>query len=235
MSSVAARSAWIAASALLALVLAACDAKPDPTNAEPAQRPKDALRELIAAWHRHDLASVQALLLPDRAASTIDTLLATREFLSANDALVAHVREHVSPGAARAIDQSYFAGSLDVLSPRVDLLDEVIRGDEATVAFTVDGRIPAHHARLVLVEGRWRYDPGPGYDPALPAAFRRMAEGLRLMLDDLRSGKLDAALRERPERIIDEVRLRLSPGLRMLPAPASGPTTTTRDTISPPP
>jgi hypothetical protein len=47
-----------------------------------------------------------------------------------------------------------------------------------------------------------------------------MAEGLRATLRDLQAGKLDPAeMRRDPNKLIEAVRVRLAPGIRMLPTP----------------
>ena len=51
-----------------------------------------------------------------------------------------------------------------------------------------------------------------------------MARGLRNVLEDLERGRLPASdLRDHPEELIEEVRLRLLPGVMLLPAPSTQP------------
>lgn len=166
-------------------------------------------------------------MVAGRAADAARTLAAIDEFLLANRLLCEHVRDRFGPGMAQLIDQSHIAGNLDVFSPYVELVDEEVNGDEAHVSFTVDGRLPLKRTRLVRVDGQWKYDPGDGYATNLPDAFRRMAEGLRLVLDGLKRGQPAAErILEKPEVLVEEVRVRLIPGVAMLKpttAPASGP------------
>lgn len=167
------------------------------------------------------------LVVAGRAHQVVKTLMAVDEFLRANRALCDYVRDEFAVGLSQSIDQSRWGASLDIFSRYVELIEERIEGDQATVSFTVDGRLPLRHARLVRIDGVWRYDPGPGYSPQLPTAFERMARGLRQVLDDLKSGRVSAnAVRADPQRLIEEVRVRLLPGVKMLPA---APTTQPHD------
>lgn len=168
-------------------------------------------------------AKMEELIVPERRHEVSRTLVAVDDFLHANAEICRYVREHVAFGAAQAMDQSALVAHLDIFSPYVELLHENVEGDRATVAYQVDRSLPLKYAELRRVDGRWLYDPGPGYLPEIPAAFGRMARGLRQVLAELRSGRLPAEeLRANPDRLLEEVRLRLAPGARMLPK-RSGP------------
>ena len=160
--------------------------------------------------------------MPQRVGEITATLTAIDEFLTANEQLFGYVRDHISGGVARVIDQSDIAGTLDIFSRYVELVDERIDGDAAVVTYTVDGQLPVRETKLVRIDGTWRYDPGEGYDPQFPAAFRRMAEGLRMVYDDLRSGRTPADVRNNPDKLIEEIRLRMLPGVQMLPRGKGG-------------
>ena len=162
---------------------------------------------------------LRRLVVPERAHEVVKTLVAVDEFLMMNKALCDYVRENFTLGLSQSIDQSRLGRNLDVFSEYVQVIEQRVDGLRATVSFTVDGRLPLRRAELVKVDGGWRYDPGEGYDPQLPAAFQRMARGLQHVLDDLKSGRLAAdTLRAEPELLIEEVRVRLIPGIKMLPA-----------------
>jgi hypothetical protein len=188
----------------------------------PSPGPRAVLEELIAARASGDQAAIAARVHPDQSAGLVRVVLAVDELLAANTRLMELVRSRIGPGLAASIDQGHLADYLDILSRHVELLDERISGDEATVAFVVSGRLPTRRARLVRLDGQWRYDPGEDHPPALPAALREMARGLRQVCTALESGQLDpAAVRERPELLLEEVRRRLKPGVEMLPPPPS--------------
>jgi len=158
------------------------------------------------------------MVAPGRGAQLIRMLTAVDEFLSANELLCDHVRDRFTSGLSQSIDQSRWCAGLGIFSQYVSLISERIEGDTAEVAFTIDDRIPVHRVQLVIVENEWRYDPGAGYDERLPNAFQRMAKGLRQVLGDLESGQLtDEQIRTDPARLVEEVRLRLSPGIKLLP------------------
>lgn len=164
--------------------------------------------------------AMESVIVPGQAEAVVRTIVAIDGFLAANRALADYARAEFSSGLAASLDQSHLASHLDVFSTDVELVDETIAGDRAEVSYLVGGRIPLKRTHLVRIDGRWRYDPGDGYDSALPAAFDRMAEGLRQLLVDLRSGRLPREpYEQRPEMLVEEVRLRLAPGIRLLRRP----------------
>lgn len=186
----------------------------------PAVSPRETVARLIEARRTGAYQAMTPLIVPARAADVLTTLVAVDDFLSANQQLCDLVRDKVGLGLAQTIDQSFRAYYLDIFSKYVELLDEQIAGDDATVSFTVDGHLPALHAHLRIVAGSWRYDPGPGDYMQLADAFGRMARGLRQVVAEIESGRLSAAqLRDDPELLVREVDIRLRPGVKLLPAP----------------
>ncbi len=104
------------------------------------------------------------------------------------------------------------------------MLDERIAADAAEISFTVDGRLPTRRTTLRRAGSSWLYDPGDGDGQALADAFRKMARGLEQVAIDLRSGRLPAEeVRRNPEKLANEVRLRLLPGARLLPRAGAPP------------
>ncbi|MBW7905015.1 MAG: hypothetical protein LC135_06805 [Phycisphaerae bacterium] len=183
--------------------------------------PRQVLERLVELRQRADYRAMEALIVTARRHETIRTLAAVDDFLAADRDLGSYVRRHVSIGASLAIESADWAANLEIFSRYVEFRGETVEGDSAEVTFQVDRRLPLKVARLRRVEGVWQYDPGPGYQPELPAAFHKLARGLRQVLDDLRSGRLSAEeCAARPERLVEEVKLRLTPGVQMLPAGA---------------
>jgi hypothetical protein len=209
------------AALLATLALAGCDRwGPSPHAKLPDQSPRATLEKLIAARRQALYRDFEPLVVPGRCDELVNTLLAVDEFLSANQLLCNAVRERFTSGLSQSIDQSFLGTNLGLFSRYVELVSEQIDGDRAVVAFSVDEKLPLQHAELTLMDGQWRYDPGTGYNPQLPAAFQRMAKGLRQVLDDLKNGQLPANLvNDDPQRLIEEVRVRLQPGVKMLPGP----------------
>lgn len=186
--------------------------------AEPA--PREVLERILELRAKRDYQQLRTLIVHPRAGEVITTLIAVDEFLAANDALCALLRQKVGVGVAEMIDQSHLGSTLDIFSRHVELLDERINGQRATVGFLINHEMPARDAHLVRDGSGWRYDPGGGYDPALPEAFRRMAAGLRDTADALRDGRVSLQeIRGNPEKLVAEVALRMGAGVRMLPAP----------------
>lgn len=196
------------------------DAAPKSAVAAPAQAARQVLEQIVQARQRGAESELRRLIVAERADAVVDTLAAVDALLAANQALCDYITREVGAGIVPAIDQGKLGRNLDVFSPHVAIVDERVDGDSATVAFTIDGRLPAQHARLVRVEGAWRYDPGAGYSAALPAALRRMAAGLREVLADLESGRLLLAdVRRDPTVLVEHVRKCLTPGVALLPPP----------------
>ncbi|MBL8877483.1 MAG: hypothetical protein JNG88_00050 [Phycisphaerales bacterium] len=181
--------------------------------------PSDVIREILRVRHASQYSALSDLVLADRADDVTRTLVAVDDFLAANQALCELIRGQVGPGVSARVDQSHLADHLDVFSRYVELIGEEITGDRAVVRFTIDGKLPAKSAELWRIEARWRYDPGAGYSTELVAAFEKMTEGLRGLASEFRAGTADvAAFRDNPDKLVDEVRLRLAPGVRLFPA-----------------
>jgi hypothetical protein len=217
-----ARPVWIGLYLLVAA--AGCerapDASPRTAAAAPAQSPRQVIERIVQARARSAEKELRGLIVAERAEAVVETLAAVDELMTANQALCDYITREVGVGIVPAVDQGRIGRNLDVFSPHVAVVDERIEGDKATVTFTIDGRLPAQHARLKLQERAWRYDPGEGYSAELPAALRRMASGLREALEDLESGRVALAdVRRDPAVLIEHVRQCLTPGVALLPRP----------------
>jgi len=204
-------------------MLPACGPASAPETLQ-AGSPRQVIQRILAARARADYVDIERLTVPERAAGVVATLIAVDDFLQADGELSRYVRDHVSVGLSQLIGCSAWASDLEVFSPHVELVQASERGSEAEVSFTIDGRLPLSRARLTRRAGRWLYDPGPGYDENLPRAFAAMARGLRMVRDDLAAGRIaPEAVRADPQRLLEEIRLRLAPGAGLLPAANSTP------------
>jgi len=184
------------------------------------------LRELRA---QRRYAELRSLVVPERGPEVVTTLLAFDDFLDANRQLCTWIRDHVGLGLAETIDQSYMGDFLGIFAAHVQLLDERIRGDEATVSYTVAGQLPAQQAILRRVNRVWRYDPEGGYSAQLPQAFHELARGLDRAREELESGRLSPEqVRVAPERLAERVRTHLAPGVKLLSAARRAVEATTR-------
>jgi hypothetical protein len=192
----------------------------------PGNSPRAVIEQLIALRDRAAYQRLGELIVPEGGRRVVDLLMAVDDFLNANAALCGYVQREFTVGLSQSIDQSYWGGVLGVFSAHVELIDQHVDGDKASVAFLINGQLPLQRAELRLLDGGWRYDPGPGYDQRLVEAFGEMARGLRRVLADLNEGRLSAtAIHADPQRLLEEVRLRLSRGIALLPPPpASRPT-----------
>ncbi|MFH1748223.1 MAG: hypothetical protein ABIG44_14405 [Planctomycetota bacterium] len=216
------RMTWFAA--LLFGFLIICNSCSRSPSSQPADSqgatPLDTVNKLIAAHGSRAYNEMKPMIVPERVADVLTTLVAMDDFLDANHQLCNIIRERVGLGLAEMVDQSYRAYHLDIFSKYVELLDYVITSETATVFFIVDGKLPARQTELRLIDGEWKYDPGPGDYPKLAAAWNSMAHGLRQTAEEINSGRLSPVeLRDNSERLVEEVRIRMLPGVRMLPAP----------------
>ena len=94
-------------------------------------------------------------------------------------------------------DRSGVANAIGVFSRDVDLIDERIDGDRATVAIQVDGRVPLDEVTLVQEGDHWLIQTDPPI-PGLAKELRNLAQVLidtARMLDD-RKMSLDELRRE---------------------------------------
>lgn len=222
-----ARRAALGAGLLLAALSLApgCNPAPPAVNAG-ASSPSPAavvlaLREHLAARRYGQMSE---LILAEQAAAVVRYLMAMDDFLTANAQLREFVSARISDADAHMLDFSHLAGNLDIFSPYVAIVSEHIDGDVASVAYTIDQRLPVRHARLLRVTGAWRYDPGAGYQADIIPAVAEIAQGFRRTLNELKSGKLDPdTLRGNSARLFDEVRIRIQPGLKMMPTRAAPP------------
>ncbi len=203
---------------LVALLLFGGGCDRGPVDPAPA---RERLQDLVFARRAGDLAAVERLVLPARRTELIETLTAIDGFVEAAERLQDYVRRTFGAALAEGVQLAALGRNLGVLSADVELLDARPLADEAgvvRVSYVAGNAPPARYARMVRSDGSWWYDPGEGFDPALPAAFRRMAEDLARFQAELEG---DEALRTRIHRdaqvFQDALAERMAPGLGMLP------------------
>jgi hypothetical protein len=207
----------------LLLVLASCGRTAAPASAPsvtPNVSPRRTLELLLAARQdgRSDL--MRDYIAPARVDDVIALLAAVDEFLAANESLCRDVSARFEPGVASAIDQSRLGGHLDIFSRSVELRDERVLDDRAEVTFLVESRLPLRTAKLQRLDGKWRYDPGEGFDGRLVEAFRLLAAGMRSVRERLESGELStSAIQQSPDLLFAALAGALQPGAARLPQP----------------
>jgi hypothetical protein len=191
-------------------------AEPTPT-AVPAVGPRATVEQILTLRAERQYAALRAHIKPGDGGKLVATLIAIDDLLDANEVLQQWVLTNVGPSAARTIDQDYLSDALGIFSRNVELLDDALEGDVATVTYTVGGRLPAQVARLVRVGDAWCYDPEDGYSPALPEALHELAHGLERTRDELASGRWNRdELARNPNQIVRLIESNLRPGLRKL-------------------
>lgn len=208
------------ASLLLTAVIGGCDdgsAPPTLAIELPETPPTTVIQQMRALRDQRQYTALVEKVVPPARHEIRNALMAADAFLDANDRLCRWIRDNVGLGLSRTIDQSELAGVFGIFSPEVELLDEVIARDRATVSFTVGATLPAQQAEFRLINGAWQYDPGPGYSELLPDAFRKMAAGLDSVRGDLEKGEFATdELLDNPEPLMRRVMARLRAGVEIL-------------------
>lgn len=221
---------WIvlATLAILAIAETSCRRGPPDTHRLASSAdlgPLETARRLIELRRGHRYHDLEALVAPADADALVKSLIAIDAFLTANQRLCTYVREHIGVGLAQTIDQAYvvddlslYAGDdLALFSRDVELLDATRARDDATVSFTVSGRLPAHFARLRLAGNTWRFAPAKPIEPRFAEAMHDMARGLELVVSEIESGRVSTAeLHREPERLVELVKSRLRRGVGLL-------------------
>ena len=134
--------------ALMVLGCPACERAAPPDNAA-VRSPRETIQRIIAAREAGSYQTLNELIVRERTHEVVKTLMAVDEFLHANKTLCDYVRGTFALGLSQSIDQSHWGAHLDIFRRHLELIDQRIEGDTATVTFTVDGRIPVRRARLV--------------------------------------------------------------------------------------
>lgn len=211
---------------LLFSACAGCEPPHARTTSQPAPiGPRETLLTLIELRASRKYRELPRLVLPGRGADVVEFISAVDAFLTANRRLCNWLRDEVGIGMSQSIDQSYIADdlsiyagqSLGVFSNDIELLDDAVRGDTATISYAIVGRLPARVVQLRNVNGSWRYDPGRRYNEHLPAAFRELAEGLDLVRTELETGRFPRRdLLAGPEPLLEKVAARLQRGVKTL-------------------
>jgi hypothetical protein len=191
----------------------------------PALGPRATLERLGELRRQQRHSEMARLVAAPHGEDVVRFVAAVDEFLAANRRLCDWLGNHAGLGLSQTIDQSYVADDLavyagedlGVFSRHVEFLDEAVIGDLATVAYTVENRLPAGRARLRLVADVWRYDPGAACAAELPRAFRDMARGLDSLRAELELNKIDVdRVRNDPEYLMEKVKARLRRGVGLL-------------------
>lgn len=204
---------------VLTIGLVGCDRARDTV-----QSPRQVVEQIVRCRAERRYAELNNLIVPEQLNAVVSTLVALDDFLGANARLRTYVREQLGSVLAPLVDQSDLAEELEIFSRNVEFLDETIAADIAQVSFAVGGNLPVRQARLVRIGGTWRYDPGAGFRAELPNALHQMARGMDQTVAALRLKRLDPErLAHDPGPLLDEVRLRMAPGLSLLTGPATRP------------
>ncbi len=223
-----ARSGGLLVPLLLVAALAGVSCSRVPATTAPASDqpgPRETLQRIMELRATSRYKELPAYIVPRRGAEVVDFLLAVDAFMAANGRLCNWLRTHVGLGLSQTIDQAYVADDLSiyagenlgVFSRSVELLDESVTSDVATVTYTTENRLPAKTVRLRRLSGRWLFDPGAPLSPHLAAAFHDMARGLEQVLAELHQGRpTTQQLLDSPEPLQEKVMARLRRGVGLL-------------------
>ena len=127
------------------------------------------------------LAQLRPYLAPDHCEAILDVILAVDQLAVAADELRSAVGDTIGEATADLYDFTAAANALELFSRDVELVDEQIRGDEASVVIQVASRVPLNTVRFRRITGRWILQTDrpigglPGAVLELAAAMRRCA------------------------------------------------------------
>lgn len=182
--------------------------------------PLEVAQQIVDARAKRDLATITAHITTDDREALGDFLLAVDEFNVEAVRLRNAVAKHIGGGLSRGMDLTHLTAELALFSEQVELLDETITGERATVAFVLAGRLPTKRADFVLESAHWRYDPGDLTSQQFGPAFRELARGLAKVSDAVEAGTFDAeTIRNDPQPLLEEFRRKLEPGMKLMPKP----------------
>jgi hypothetical protein len=191
-------------------------------DSQPPASPIEVARQIVTARANRDTATIVSLTTPSQQTALQDLLLAVDEFRVQAIRLRSAVAIHIGGGISKACDLTHLTDHLALFSEQVELLDETITADRATVAFMLAGRLPTKRAEFTREAGQWRYDPGDLSSMQFAPAFRELATGLSRVSDAVEAETFEAkSTQENPEPLLNELRRRLEPGLKLMPKPGS--------------
>jgi hypothetical protein len=155
------------------------------------------------------LTELEAFLLPDQRAAVLDHLMAVDDVVTAHRSLNQLIRERIGVGTATVLDTDALANIVGVFSQDVEVVDETVDGDRATVTICVAGRLPLERVEMLRREGRWMVRTDPPV-PALTDELRKLAQAARRVTLELRTRNLTA------DELQRELRLRQKPILERI-------------------
>jgi hypothetical protein len=155
------------------------------------------------------LTEIETFLLPDQRAAVLDHLMAVDDVVTAHRSLDQLIRERIGEGSATLFDADALANIVGVFSRDVEVVDETVDGDRATVTICVAGRLPLERFEMLRREGRWMIRTDPPV-PALTDELRKLARVARRVSLELRTRNLSA------DEVQRELRLRQKPILERI-------------------
>ncbi|RIK64550.1 MAG: hypothetical protein DCC65_14060 [Planctomycetota bacterium] len=144
-------------------------------------------RSLHDHFQRRDIAAIGPHLVPDRREATLTILQAISDVLAANLELREAVGDYYHLPATDTWDLAFIENNLGPFSARMHLINQKYRGDEAFVTLQEGENVPLFHARFVLEDGRWLFEPEPP-PPGMAQELHGLAESLRDVAGMVRGG-----------------------------------------------
>lgn len=134
------------------------------------------------------LAQLRPYLPSDHCEAILDVILAVDQLAVAADELRSAVGDTIGEATADLYDFTSAANALELFSRDVELIDEQIRGDEASVVIQVASRVPLNTVRFRRIKGRWILQTDPPID-GLPEAVLELAAAMRRCAGDQRRNR----------------------------------------------
>jgi hypothetical protein len=174
--------------------LAGCDSRSTPAKADasdyladspssttpPTRSPADVVRLLQSLHQQRAYTEIAPWITEDRRPAAIQLLQAIDQVIDANEALQTAAEQRFSGPTGTTWSLSAMENNLGPFSARVRLINQLFRGDQATVTLQEGDNIPLVRAQFQLAGGVWRLRPDP-----TPARMTEELQELACILRDL--------------------------------------------------
>jgi len=131
------------------------DKMDSPISGEVPETPMDTARLLRRLRTTGRLAQLRPYLTPEHCEAILDLILAVDQLTIAAAELQSAVGDTIGEATADLYDFTSVANSLELFSRDVELVDEQVRGEEASVVIQVASRVPLNTVRFNRINGRW--------------------------------------------------------------------------------
>ena len=134
------------------------------------------------------LGQLRPYLMPDHCEAILDVILAVDQLAIAAAELQSAIRDTIGEATADRYDFTSAANALELFSHDVELVDEQVRGDQASIVIQVASRVPLNTVRFRRINGRWILQTDPPI-AGLPEGVLELAAAMRRCARDQRRNR----------------------------------------------